>query len=64
MKRKLMRRSERNVLFRPAPNYPTGNDINQVQVNVSGTITDTATYNDASSPARTATDTDTFSPQC
>ncbi|PME69575.1 retention module-containing protein [Vibrio sp. 10N.286.55.C11] len=49
-----------NVLFRPAPNYPTGNDINQVQVNVSGTITDTATYNDASSPAGTATDTDTF----
>ncbi|CAK1928202.1 T1SS-143 domain-containing protein [Vibrio crassostreae] len=49
-----------NVLFRPAPNYPTGNDINQVQVNVSGTITDTATYNDASSLAGTATDTDTF----
>ncbi|WP_373943055.1 retention module-containing protein [Vibrio chagasii] len=49
-----------NVLFRPAPNYPTGNDINQVQVNVSGTITDTATYNDASSPVGTATDTDTF----
>ncbi|UPR29831.1 retention module-containing protein [Vibrio crassostreae] len=49
-----------NVLFRPAPNYPTGNDINQVQVNVSGTITDTATYNDASSPIGTATDTDTF----
>nr|WP_260327112.1 retention module-containing protein [Vibrio crassostreae] len=49
-----------NVLFRPALNYPTGNDINQVQVNVSGTITDTATYNDASSPAGTATDTDTF----
>ncbi|MEC7941300.1 MAG: retention module-containing protein [Pseudomonadota bacterium] len=49
-----------NVLFRPAPNYPTGNDITQVQVNVSGTITDTATYNDASSPVGTATDTDTF----
>ncbi|CDT76620.1 Conserved hypothetical protein; putative hemolysin-type calcium-binding region [Vibrio coralliirubri] len=49
-----------NVLFRPALNYPTGNDINQVQVNVSGTITDTATYNDASSPIGTATDTDTF----
>ncbi|MDA0153232.1 retention module-containing protein [Vibrio sp. Makdt] len=49
-----------NVLFRPALNYPTGNDINQVQVNVSGTITDTATYNDASSPVGTATDTDTF----
>ncbi|CAH7201281.1 Cadherin domain-containing protein [Vibrio chagasii] len=49
-----------NVLFRPTLNYPTGNDINQVQVNVSGTITDTATYNDASSPAGTATDTDTF----
>ncbi|KZX70017.1 hypothetical protein A3712_09650 [Vibrio sp. HI00D65] len=49
-----------NVLFRPAPNYPTGNDINQVQVNVSGTITDTATYNDASSPVGTANDTDTF----
>ncbi|MGI9888691.1 retention module-containing protein [Vibrio chagasii] len=49
-----------NVLFRPAPNYPTGNDINQVQVNVSGTITDTANYNDASSPVGTATDTDTF----
>uniref|UniRef100_UPI002635C7E2 T1SS-143 repeat domain-containing protein n=1 Tax=uncultured Vibrio sp. TaxID=114054 RepID=UPI002635C7E2 len=49
-----------NVLFRPAPNYPTGNDINQVQVNVSGTITDTATYNDASSPVGTAIDTDTF----
>ncbi|MEZ8035281.1 retention module-containing protein [Vibrio crassostreae] len=50
-----------NVLFRPAPNYPTGNDINQVQVNVSGTITDTATYNDAASPTGSATDTDTFS---
>ncbi|WP_261884522.1 retention module-containing protein [Vibrio pomeroyi] len=50
-----------NVLFRPALNYPTGNDINQVQVNVSGTITDTATYNDASSPVGSATDTDTFS---
>ncbi|CAK1701617.1 Cadherin-like domain-containing protein [Vibrio crassostreae] len=49
-----------NVLFRPALNYPTDNDVNQVQVNVSGTITDTATYNDASSPAGTATDTDTF----
>ncbi|MGR5356737.1 retention module-containing protein [Vibrio chagasii] len=49
-----------NVLFRPALNYPTGNDINQVQVNISGTITDTATYNDASSPVGTATDTDTF----
>ncbi|MCG9640856.1 retention module-containing protein [Vibrio sp. Isolate34] len=50
-----------NVLFRPALNYPTDNDINQVQVNVSGTITDTATYNDASSPVGNATDTDTFS---
>ncbi|WP_157367185.1 T1SS-143 repeat domain-containing protein, partial [Vibrio coralliirubri] len=49
-----------NVLFRPALNYPTDNDVNQVQVNVSGTITDTATYNDASSPIGTATDTDTF----
>ncbi|MFA0010503.1 cadherin-like domain-containing protein [Vibrio sp. 10N.261.46.E12] len=49
-----------NVLFRPTLNYPTGNDVNQVQVNVSGTITDTATYNDASSPIGTATDTDTF----
>ncbi|MEZ9653160.1 retention module-containing protein [Vibrio splendidus] len=50
-----------NVLFRPALNYPTGNDINQVQVNVSGTVTDTATYNDPASPVGTATDTDNFS---
>ncbi|WP_017069897.1 cadherin-like domain-containing protein, partial [Vibrio crassostreae] len=50
-----------NVLFRPALNYPTDNDVNQVQVNVSGTITDTATYNDAASPTGSATDTDTFS---
>ncbi|MFS1491493.1 retention module-containing protein [Vibrio splendidus] len=50
-----------NVLFRPALNYPTGNDINQVQVNVSGTVADTATYNDPASPVGTATDTDNFS---
>ncbi|MEZ8574254.1 retention module-containing protein [Vibrio splendidus] len=50
-----------NVLFRAIENYPTGNDINQVQVNVSGTVTDTATYNDPASPAGTATDSDTFS---
>ncbi|MBE8567733.1 retention module-containing protein [Vibrio sp. OPT20] len=50
-----------NVLFRAIENYPTGNDINQVQVNVSGTVTDTATYNDPASPAGTETDSDTFS---
>ncbi|PTO61596.1 cadherin-like domain-containing protein, partial [Vibrio splendidus] len=50
-----------NVLFRAIENYPTGNDINQVQINVSGTVTDTATYNDPASPAGTATDSDTFS---
>ncbi|MEZ8645389.1 cadherin-like domain-containing protein, partial [Vibrio cyclitrophicus] len=50
-----------NVLFRAAPNYPTGNDVNQIQVNVSGTITDTATYNETASPVGSATDTDTFS---
>ncbi|MCC4815065.1 hypothetical protein BCU85_00770 [Vibrio lentus] len=50
-----------NVLFRAIENYPTGNDINQVQVNVSGTVTDTATYNDPASPVGTATDSDTFS---
>ncbi|MEZ9791532.1 cadherin-like domain-containing protein, partial [Vibrio splendidus] len=50
-----------NVLFRAAPNYPTGNDVNQVQVNVSGTITDTATYNETASPVGSAADTDTFS---
>ncbi|MFA0521265.1 hypothetical protein AB4501_30375, partial [Vibrio sp. 10N.222.55.E8] len=50
-----------NVLFRPAPNYPTGNDVNQVQVNVSGTVTDTATYNDTASPIGNAVDSDTFS---
>ncbi|WP_407830031.1 T1SS-143 repeat domain-containing protein [Vibrio splendidus] len=50
-----------NVFFRAIENYPTGNDINQVQVNVSGTVTDTATYNDPASPAGTATDSDTFS---
>ncbi|NOI32751.1 retention module-containing protein [Vibrio cyclitrophicus] len=49
-----------NVLFRAVTNYPTSNDINQVQVNVSGTVTDTATYNDPASPAGTATDSDTF----
>ncbi|MBY7732207.1 retention module-containing protein [Vibrio splendidus] len=49
-----------NVLFRAITNYPTGNDINQVQVNVSGTVTDTATYNDSASPVGTATDSDTF----
>ncbi|MCF7496442.1 retention module-containing protein [Vibrio sp. L5-1] len=50
-----------NVLFRAVTNYPTSNDINQVKVNVSGTVTDTATYNDPASPAGTATDSDTFS---
>ncbi|OBT01318.1 hypothetical protein A9261_04350 [Vibrio tasmaniensis] len=50
-----------NVLFRAIENYPTGNDINQVQVNVSGTVTDTATYNDPASPVGTAIDSDTFS---
>ncbi|MEZ8696674.1 retention module-containing protein [Vibrio lentus] len=50
-----------NVLFRAIENYPTGNDINQVQVNVSGTVTDTATYNDPASSVGTATDSDTFS---
>ncbi|MFA0097970.1 retention module-containing protein [Vibrio splendidus] len=50
-----------NVLFRAIENYPTGNDINQVHVNVSGTVTDTATYNDPASPVGTATDSDTFS---
>ncbi|TKF67490.1 type I secretion C-terminal target domain-containing protein [Vibrio sp. F13] len=50
-----------HVLFRPALNYPTDNDVNQVQVNVSGTITDTATYNETASPVGSAADTDTFS---
>ncbi|MFA0090316.1 retention module-containing protein [Vibrio sp. 10N.261.49.A11] len=49
-----------NVLFRAIENYPTGNDINQVQINVSGTVTDTATYNDSAFPVGTATDSDTF----
>uniref|UniRef100_UPI002683B38D T1SS-143 repeat domain-containing protein n=1 Tax=Vibrio kanaloae TaxID=170673 RepID=UPI002683B38D len=49
-----------NVLFRAVTNYPTGNDVNQVQVNVSGTVTDTATYNDPASPVGTAVDTDSF----
>ena len=49
-----------NVLFRAVTNYPTGNDVNQVQVNVSGTVTDTATYNDPASPVGTAADTDSF----
>ncbi|WP_172379663.1 retention module-containing protein [Vibrio sp. Vb339] len=49
-----------NVFFRAIENYPTGNDINQVQVNVSGTVTDTATYNDSASPVGTASDSDTF----
>uniref|UniRef100_UPI000AEBFE21 T1SS-143 repeat domain-containing protein n=1 Tax=Vibrio coralliirubri TaxID=1516159 RepID=UPI000AEBFE21 len=49
-----------NVLFRAIENYPIGNDINQVQINVSGTVTDTATYNDSAFPVGTATDSDTF----
>ncbi|WKY59163.1 retention module-containing protein [Vibrio sp. SNU_ST1] len=49
-----------NVLFRAIENYPTGNDINQVQVNVSGIVTDTATYNDSASPVGTASDSDIF----
>ncbi|WP_428805219.1 retention module-containing protein [Vibrio satsumensis] len=49
-----------NVLFRAIANYPTGNDINQVQINVSGTVTDTASYNDPASPVGTAADSDTF----
>ncbi|NOI99613.1 retention module-containing protein [Vibrio kanaloae] len=49
-----------NVLFRAVTNYPTGNDVNQVQVNVSGTVTDTANYNDPASPVGTAADTDSF----
>ncbi|WP_367990179.1 retention module-containing protein [Vibrio sp. NTOU-M3] len=32
------------VLFKPAHNYPTGNDDNTVTINVSGTVTDTATF--------------------
>jgi T1SS-143 domain-containing protein len=50
-----------NVLFKAIENFPTGNDVNQVQINVSGTITDTASYNDVSSPVGTTIDTDTFS---
>lgn len=35
-----------NILFRPKANYPTGNDDNKVTINVTGTVTDTATFNE------------------
>ncbi|MEF1289494.1 cadherin-like domain-containing protein [Vibrio sp. M260118] len=34
-----------NVLFKPKLNYPTSNDENKVTINVSGEVTDTATFN-------------------
>ncbi|NVD08504.1 retention module-containing protein [Vibrio sp. JPW-9-11-11] len=34
-----------NILFRPKENYPTGNDQNTVQINVTGEVTDTAEFN-------------------
>ncbi|KIE21737.1 type I secretion protein [Vibrio sinaloensis] len=49
-----------NVLFKPQANYPTGNDDNTVQVNVTGSVTDTATFNELA-PTQTATDSGSFS---
>ncbi len=48
-----------NVLFKPKENYPTGNNDNTVKINVSGTVTDTATFNELS-PSQTATDSKSF----
>ncbi|MDE1222273.1 retention module-containing protein [Vibrio aestuarianus] len=35
-----------NVYFKPAPNYPTGNDDNTVNISVSGKVTDTTTFDE------------------
>lgn len=40
-----------NILFKPADNYPTGNDDNTVSILVSGTVTDTATFNELGTSA-------------
>ncbi|MEZ8100379.1 cadherin-like domain-containing protein, partial [Vibrio bivalvicida] len=49
-----------NILFRPKANYPTGNDDNTVTINVTGTVTDTATFNELGATT-TSSHSDNFS---
>ena len=49
-----------NILFRPKANYPTGNDDNKVTINVTGTVTDTATFNELGATT-TSSHSDNFS---
>ncbi|MDN3684877.1 hypothetical protein QW180_20125 [Vibrio sinaloensis] len=48
-----------DVLFKPELNYPTGNDQNSVKINVSGTVTDTATFNELA-PTQISSDSKDF----
>ncbi|EEX94584.1 hypothetical protein VIOR3934_07879 [Vibrio orientalis CIP 102891 = ATCC 33934] len=43
-----------NILFKPTKNYPTGNDDNKVAINITGTVTDTATFNESGSTSTTS----------
>ena len=48
-----------NILFKPADNYPTGNDDNTIRVNILGKVTDTAIFNEETSNT-TSSHTDSF----
>lgn len=43
-----------NILFKPTKNYPTGNDDNKVAINITGTVTDTATFDESGSTSTTS----------
>ncbi|MGF1720715.1 retention module-containing protein [Vibrio kyushuensis] len=49
-----------NILFRAKENYPGDDDQNEVTINVSGTVTDTATF-DEFTPNQTVEHSDNFS---
>ncbi|MGY5537463.1 retention module-containing protein [Vibrio brasiliensis] len=49
-----------NVLFKPTHNYPTSNNDNKVTINITGTVIDTATFNETGT-STTTNHTDNFS---
>nr|WP_269375767.1 cadherin-like domain-containing protein [Vibrio sinaloensis] len=49
-----------NVLFKPTHNYPTSNNDNKVTINITGTVIDTATFNETGT-STTTSHTDNFS---